>query len=192
MAVRLKTKWHSSKRRRSKGVRTLEDRATVVGVSIWKIAFNTFKHMETEGFRFGSDEQVTAVVNELIAFLLQVSDRLVYGQLSESERAEFITAVGRHLAATVDSNVRDFLGEGDHGGRFIATINSRTGDYAEFEFKDGGPGYAFVRYLGEKVSEAMAETDNKWVIEHVMEIEVPEAIKLLKRTLGEALGIAVG
>jgi len=191
MAVRLKTKWHSSKRRRSKGIRTLDDRATVVGVSIWKIAFNTFKRMEKEGFRFGTDEQVMSVVNEVIAFLLQVTDRLVYGELSEAERAAFINAVGKHLAATVDSNVRDFLGEGDHAGRFIATVNARAGDYAEFEFADGTPGYAFVRYVGEKVSEAMAETDNKWVVEHVMEIEIPEALKLLKRSVGESLGVAV-
>ena len=35
----------------------------------------------------------------------------------------------------------------------------------------------------------MAAIDNKWVLEHVMEIEAPEVIKTVKRVVGEVLGV---
>ena len=84
-------------------------------------------------------------------------------------------------ANTAQANLADFLGEGDHVKRFIETLNARAADYAEFEYTPTGPGYLFLRYMAEKVSAAMAATDNKWVLEHVMEIEAPEVIKTVKR-----------
>jgi hypothetical protein len=48
-----------------------------------------------------------------------------------------------------------------------------------------------TRYLGDKVADAMAVTDAKWVLEHVMEIEAPEALKTLRRTLGQVLGMPI-
>ncbi len=185
MAIRVKTRF------RSKGPKTMADRASVVGVTIWRVAHEVGRHMEKEEFRISSDAQYTAVLTEFIAFLLQVTDRIVYGQLSEEQRAEFMNALGVHLARTMESNLADFLGPGDHVSPFIATLNARAADYAEFDYGDGGPGYGFRRYLGEKVAGVMAVTDNRWVIEHVMEIEVPDALKTVQRVIGEVLGISV-
>jgi len=185
MAIRMRTKWHTG------GPKTIEDRAGVVGFNIWKIANETWKHMEKEGFRLGDDRQLAAVITEMVAFLMQIADRLVYGQFSEDERTRFINALGQHLARTMHSNMVDMFGPGNYTAPFIQTLNERAGDYAEFEFQNFSPSYAFLRYLGEKMSEAMAGTDNKWVIEHVIEIEVPEALKTLKKLMGESLGIKV-
>jgi hypothetical protein len=44
----VKTRW------RKKGPRTLAERAGVIGANVWKISLEIFKHMEKEGFRFGS------------------------------------------------------------------------------------------------------------------------------------------
>lgn len=186
MAIRMRTKF------RTGASKTIEDRAGVVGFNIWKIANETWKHMEKEGFRLGDDRQLAAVITEMIAYLVQIADRLVYGQLSEDERARFVNALGQHLARTMDSNMLDMFGPGDYTTPFIQALNARAGDYAEFEFQNYAPSYGFVRYLGEKMSEAMAATDNKWVIEHVMEIEAPAALKLLRKLMGESLGIKVG
>ncbi len=185
MAIRVKTKWQR------KGPKTLADRASVVGVAIWRVAHETGRHMEKEEFKITSDSQYTALLTEIIAFLLQVADRIIYGQLSDEDRAAFINALGQHLARTMQSNLTEYLGPGEHTGPFIATLNARAQDYAEFDFGDNGPGYAFVRYLGEKISEVMATTDNKWVIEQVMEIEAPEAYKTVRRVVGEVLGVRV-
>ncbi len=185
MALRVKTKWQS------KGPKTYAERASVVGVTIWRVAHETGRHMEKEEFQITSDAQYTALLTEFIAFLMQVTDRIVYGQLNDADRATFINALGQHLAKTMQSNLVDFLGPGDHIGTFIATLNERAADYAEFEFGEKGPGYGFLRYLGEKVSQVMAVTDNKWVIEQVMEIEAPDAMKTVKRVVGEVLGVRV-
>lgn len=185
MAIRMHTKWNSG------GSKTIEDRAGVVGFNIWKIAKETWIRMEREGFLAGADKQLSAVLTEMIAFLVQISDRLVYGQLSEEERTRFINAIGKHLANTMQSNMLDLFGPGDHVTPFIDTLNARAADYAEFEFVNFYPSYGFLRYLGEKMSEAMAATDNKWVIEQVIEIEAPEAMKPIRKLIGEVLGVKV-
>ncbi len=191
MVLRIKAKWHESKRTRGKKSKTLVERAGVVGVNLWKIAFATYKGMEKGGFRFGTDEQVMSVLSELIAFLIQVVDRSVYGKLDESERRAFINALAKHLANTIQSNMSDISGDGDYITPFIDMLNKRLKDYAGFEYGHDGPGYAFTRYLGERVSEAMAAMDNKWVIEHVMEIEAPAALELVQKVVGEVLGAKV-
>jgi hypothetical protein len=185
MAIRMRTKWHS------RGPKSVEDRAGVVGFNIWKIANEAWKHMEKGGFRVGDDRQLAALITEMVAFLVQVADRLVYGQLSEDERARFVNALGQHLAKTMHSNMLDMFGPGDYTAPFVATLNARAADYAEFDFRDYAPGYAFRRYLGDKMAAAMAGTDSKWVIEQVVEIEVPEALKTLNKLMGEVLGIKV-
>lgn len=185
MAIRMRTKWHTG------GPKSIEDRAGVVGFNIWKISNEAWKRLEKDGFQLGEDRQLAAVITEIIAYLVQVADRLVYGQLSEEERARFVNAMGQHLARTMQSNMLDMMGPGDHATPFIAILNARIADYADFEFKNFAPSYGFLRYFGEKMSEAMATTDNKWIIEHVMEIEGPEAMKPLKKLMGEVLGIKV-
>ncbi len=183
MALRIKTKF------RTKGPKTIEQRAGVVAFNLWKVAQETYRHMHKEGFQFANPEQIAAAITEVIAFLVQVADRLVYGRLSEEERARFITALGRQLAQTMASNQAEVLGPGDHVTAFINTLNARFADYAEFDYTAQGPSYHFLRYFGERVSAVLAASDNRWVVEHVMEIEAPDAIKVVKRLVHEVLGI---
>jgi hypothetical protein len=183
MALHIKTKF------RTKGPKTLEQRASVVASNIWKVAQESTRHMEIEGYKIGDDRQVTAVLTEFIAFQIQIVDRLVYGRLTEDERGRFINELGRHLARLVETNLCEFIGPGAYAGPFVATLNARFADYAEFEFIEGNPSYAFLRYLGDKVAEVMTATDSKWVLEQVVDIEAPQAVKHLKRVVGQVLGI---
>jgi hypothetical protein len=173
----VKTRW------RKKGARTVEERAGVIGANVWKIALEIFKHMEKEGFRFGSDRMTTEVIAESIAFLVQLADRAVYGRLAEAERAALIGAVVRHLAATMENNQRDLLGPGEYRKPFIDLLNARFGEYAGFEYRDGEPGYPCLRFFAGKVADAMASGDNKWVVEQVMDIEAPEMVRLVKKLI---------
>lgn len=176
----IKTRW-----RNKKAARTPDERAGVIGANIWKIAIEIFKHLEKDGFRFGADRQVTAVIAEFIAFLVQLTDRTVHGRCSDAERATLINAVARHLAKTMENNQLDLLGPGDYRSPFIQTLNDRFEDYAQFDYVDRDPGYACVRYFGSKVSDAMASSDNKWVLEHMMEIEAPEMVRCIKKLVDE-------
>ncbi len=185
MAIRMRTKWHT------RGPKSIEDRAGVVGFNIWKISNEAWKHMEKEGFRVGADRQVVALITELLAFLMQISDRLVYGQLPEDERTRFMNALGQHLAKTVQSNMLDMFGDGDYTGAFIATLNQRLADYTEFDFENFQPSYAMLRYLGDKMAEAMTGTDSKWVVEQVIDIEAPDAVDRIKKLVHEVLGVRI-
>ena len=185
-AMLIKTRW-----RNKKGPRTLADRASVIGANLWKIALAIYKHLEKDGFKFGSDRQVTTILTELIAFLLQMTDRLVHDQISDTDRATLINSVADHLTKTMENNQLDLFGAGDYKTPFVAALNARNRDYAEFEYTEKGPGYACLRYLGEKVSDAMATSDNKWVIEQMVDVEVPEMVRLTKKLVGEVMGFKV-
>ena len=173
----VKTRW------RKKGERTLAERAGVIGANVWKISLEVFKHMEREGFRFGSDRLVTDVLTEFIAFLVQLADRAVYGRLSEADRAALIGEVVRHLAATMDNNQQDLFGPGEYRKPFIDLLNARFGEYAGFDYPGGEPGYPCLRFFAAKVSEAMASGDNKWVVEQMMDIEAPEMVRLVGKLI---------
>ncbi len=133
--VLVKTRW------RKKSARTLAERAGVIGANVWKIALEIFKHMEKEGFRFGSDPQVTAVMSEFIAFLVQLADRSVYGRLSDADRAVLIGETAGHLATTMENNQLDLLGPGEYRKPFVNLLNSRFGEYAGFDCPGGEPGF---------------------------------------------------
>jgi hypothetical protein len=184
MALRMKTRF------RTKGPKTLEQRANVVGYNLWKVAQEMYRRMSKDDFKFGGATQVAELITEALAFLVQVADRLVYGQLSEEERAKFITALGLQLAENMQDNLADLYGPGDYKTPFIRALNERFGDYSEFDFKDGSPSYGFLRFFGERVA-AVLGADNKWVIEQVMEIEAPEALKAARKLVHEVLGLKV-
>ena len=177
----VKTRW------RKKGARTLAERAGVIGANLWKLSIEIFKHMEKEGFRFGSDRLVTGVLTEFIAFVAQLVDRAVYGRLSDAERATLIGEVVGHLAATMENNQRDLLGPGEYRKQFIDLLNTRFGEYAEFECPGGEPSYACLRFFATKVSEAMAGGDNKWVVEQMMDIEAPEMVRVVRKLIEQTL-----
>ena len=181
----VKTRW------RKKGARTLAERAGVIGANVWKISTEIFKHMEKEGFRFGSDRLVTDVLAEFIAFLVQLADRAVYGKLSEADRAALIGEVVRHLAATMENNQRDLLGPGEYRKPFIDLLNTRFGEYALFEYAGATPGYPCLRFFATTVSDAMASGDNKWVVEQMMDIEAPEMVSLVKKLIEQTVEAAI-
>ena len=180
----VKTRW------RKKGPRTLAERAGVIGANVWKLALEIFRHMEKEGFRFGSDRLVTEVLTEFIAFLVQLVDRAVYGKLSDAERASLIGEVVGHLAATIENNQLDLFGPGEYRKPFIDALNARFGEYAEFDYRGGEPDYPCLRFFATRVADAMAEGDNKWVVEQMIDIETPEMVRLVGKLIEQTVDAA--
>lgn len=195
MAIRIKTKWHRSRRSRrniegSAREKSVEDLASAVAFNTWKLAQETYRRMITEGFRFEQDEQVTRVMSEVTAFIIQYADRMVYPYYEDEQRSRFIIALAGHMADTMDANHTELFGPGNYRAEFIDVLNTRLADYAEFPYSDTeGPSYAAKRYLGEKISGIMQATDNKWVIEQIIDIEAPEVIKSAKRLITDVLGL---
>ena len=194
MAVRLKTKWHRSKRsernrRGSSAPKKLEDLSSVIGINIWKLAKEAFLHMEKEGFRFREDQQAIGFISEFVIYQLSITDRMIYGLVSEEERIAFINATGKYLTDSVADNQADLFGPGDYEQPFIVLMNDRLANYAECGFKDDQPGYDFTRYLARNVADIMSATDEKWVVEQVMDIEAPTVVEKISRVVTDVLGL---
>lgn len=194
MAVRLKSKWHRSKRskRNRKGSnkpKTLSDLASVIGHNIWKLARETFIHMEKEGFRFPDDKQSIDFITEFVVFQIHITDRMMFEKVSEKERTEFINALSKHLIQTLEINQIELLGPGDYAAQFSETMNDRFSHYAACEFTDSGPGYDFIRYLASKAADLMKISDDKWVIEQVMDIEAPNISEKIMPIIEDVLGL---
>jgi len=194
MAVRLKTRWHRSKRseRNRKGSsapKKLEDLSSVIAINIWKLAKEAFVHMEKEGFRFREDQQAISFISEFIIYQLHIADRLLFGVVTEDERKAFMNATARYLTESVVDNQTDLMGPGDYAMQFTALMNDRMSNYAECDFRDGQPGYDFTRYLARNIADIMQVTDEKWVIEQVIDIEAPAVVEKIIPAVTDVLGL---
>ena len=83
----------------------------------------------------------------------------------------------------------DLLGPGEYLAGFVDKLNDRLSNYAECGFDADGPGYDFKRYLGQKVAEVMAASDDKWVVEQVMDIEAPDLAERIWPMVRDTLGV---
>jgi hypothetical protein len=178
--VRVKSKWNVKGRERS-----LDEIGGAAAFIVWRIAQQGTLNLENEGFQTDTQAQRLDVITEYTAFLLHLADRIKAADLDQAERQAFITSLARHLADQVHNNRSDVQGKGEYRQAYIALLNERAADYAEFTMADGEPGYAMKRYFGEQVRAVMGEKDNQWITDQVMDIEVPAALKPLRKALRE-------
>lgn len=177
--VRIRSRWNAKGKARS-----LEENAGALAFIEWRIAGATLLNLENEGFQTDTQVQRLDVLEELCAFLIHVTDRLVHGRMSDEERQRFIVALALKTADTYHDNRVDAEGRGqDFRQPFIDKLNLRMAEYAEFRFENAEPGYAFKRFLGECVTNSMGPRDRKWISDQVMEIEIPDMLKTLKKGL---------
>ncbi|MDX1431344.1 MAG: hypothetical protein R3286_02730 [Gammaproteobacteria bacterium] len=184
MAIRIKDKWHRSRRNRP-GAKTLADGAGALAFIGWRLALDKAQNLNREGFRYDSDIERVGVINELVAFEIQIADRIAHGLLDDDDRNTFINALGRRFADHMQDNLSDLGGERNYRDAFIALLNERAADYASLSFGDGRPGFDFLRYLGNRVLHVLGEDQtNRWVVDQVIALDAPElAEKFTKSVL---------
>lgn len=182
--ARIRTRWHKSSSPKSPEVI-----AGAMGMNIWKMASGTANKMYNEGFNFKSNAQLLDTIGEFAIFLLQFSDRVAYEHLDEESRARFTQALAKHLINTmVENQVEELKGDAAaYRQAFVEKLNHHLEGYADFSLSDGQPSYPMLRYFGTLCDEAMGGTDNKWVIEHVMEVEAPPFIKQVRESMEKLL-----
>ncbi len=194
MAVRLKTRWHRSTRSErnregSQRTKTRENLCSVAAINIWKLAKEAFTRMEKENFRFREDTQAIDVIAEFCIFMLHITDRMIYGTFSDEERGHLINGVAKEITITIESNQIDLLGAGDYRVEFVDKLNERLANYAECGFDENGPAYDFLRYLAKNVADIMSLSDDKWVLEQVMDIEAPELVQRIQPVVHDVFSI---
>jgi hypothetical protein len=180
--VRVKTKWNLRDRERS-----LSETAGAMAFILWRIAQQGTLNLENEGFQTDTHAQRLDVITEFLAFLVHLVDRMTAEQFNLEQRQEFITSLAQHLADTMQENRSDAQGKGEYRQPLITRLNERAADYAGFDCPDNEPGFAFRRYFGENVRAVMGERDNKWITDQVMDIEIPEALKPLRKAIRDLL-----
>ena len=181
MALRIKSRWHDDDAERS-----LDEIAGALAFISWRIAKDKAINLHGQDYVYDSDEQRFAVIVEYLIFQLQVVDRLAATRfgLSDEDRRKLVITLARHLAGHLHDNSLDIFGPGDHGGPFIAKMNERGAEYAEFNYTDDGPSYPFMRHLGYEIQQVMGESqENRWVIDQVMDRDGVDIDREIRRAM---------
>lgn len=181
MAIRIRSRFHAGGRER-----TMAELASVVAMLAWKLSIDSIKRMRSAKFDIDLGRPYFDFVCESMAFYAHVADRIAYRDLEPAQRGEFTTALALRMADAVEENA-DMLLEtrvpGECRQHFLELFNASGGDYAEFGYGADGPDFGFRRCLAARVREGMPEKDKTWVYDQVMEIEAPEGVKAIEKTL---------
>jgi hypothetical protein len=173
VAIRITSRWRAEGRPRS-----LQEIATALAFIAWRLALDRAINLHCERFVYRDDSQRLAVIQEYLVFLIQIADRLAHLSLEDTDRRDLIVALARKLVLHVQDNSQDLIGPGDYGGAFLALLERRSDEYAEFALADDGPSYAFLRHLGFEIQTLMGGgQENRWVIDQVMDKDGWDAYK---------------
>jgi hypothetical protein len=181
MALRVKTVWfkEAGKQRPAREV------ASVLASTIWRLSERTVDGLSKADYDILTPERGLRIIGEMAAFLLHMSDRMVYGRLAEGERGILIESTAIRLADLVVENIRALVADDgfDYRANFIDMLNRRGAEYASFDCDPARPSFQVLRYLALAIREVMAEADQHWVADQLMEIQAPEALGTLKKTI---------
>jgi hypothetical protein len=94
--------------------------------------------------------------------------------------------LAQNIARFVEENNIMLLGAaapGEARQSFLDLFNRRGAEYAEFGYDDNGPDFGFKRFFAACLRDVLPEKDKLWVVDQAMDIEAPEALKSLDKTL---------
>ena len=181
MAIRIRSRFHQGGRER-----TPAELASVVGILAWKLAVESIRNMRKAQYDIDIGRTYFEFVSEFLVFLATAADRIAHRELDGEARIEFTTALAKRMSEIVEENSDMLLGVAQPGEckrDFIERFNRRGADYAEFDYGADGPDFGFRRYFASCLRDVLPEKDRLWVVDQAMDIEAPEAIKAMEKTL---------
>jgi len=181
MAIRIRNRFHQAGRQR-----TPAELASVVATLAWKLAIESIRNMRRAQYDIDIGRPYFEFVSEFTVFLAMAADRIAHRELDAEQRVEFTTALAVRLAEIIEDNSGMLLGAAQPGEcrrDFLDRFNRRGADYAEFGYDAAGPDFGFRRYFASCLRDVLPQKDQLWVIDQAMDIEAPEAIKALAKTL---------
>ena len=178
-AVRVKTVWF-----RKGATRGPAELASVIASTLWRLAEKLVDNLSRAEYDIVTPARGFRIIAEVAAIGLHLCDRWACGRIEDERRAALVQAIGVHLADTMERNVRALTGADgrDYRAEFIDMLNRRAADYASFDIPASGASFPALRYLGAQIREAMDEHDQHWVMDQVMDVEMPEVLGALKKT----------
>ena len=186
MAVRIRSRFHAGGRARS-----MAELASVVAMLSWKLAVESIRRMRAAKFDIDLGRPYFDYVVETMALHAHYADRVAFEKLSAEQRAEFTSALAQRMAEAVEDNADMLLTASEPGAcrrHFLEVFNVAGADYAEYSCDEKGPDFGFRRAYAARVREGMPEKDKDWVYDQVMEIEAPEGVQAIRKTLDGLFG----
>jgi hypothetical protein len=180
MALRIKSQWFQTGAPKS----ALQTGSAMAFIT-WRVTQNMLKQMREARFDIDVGPQYFAFMREVLVFLIQVVDRMAHERMTPEERIDFTTALVRRVAEILEESELEWLaapvpGEESRRNQFIDLCNEQADAYADFSSGPDGPDFCFVRYLGSRIEAMMPAKDQRWVIDQIMAIEAPEALKMVQ------------
>ena len=184
MAIRVKTIWFK-KADAPAPEKTAEKTATVVASMIWRLADAVVINLSKADYDIITPQRGFKIIGEMSAFFVHVTDRMLFGRVDDAERQALIQALALRLADVMVENIHATVGDDgfDYRSNFLDMLNRRTGEYADFSFEPDKPNFVVLRYLGHCLLGIMEKSDQPWFIDQIMELEAPQALETLKKTV---------
>jgi len=178
--VRVRSKWN-----RKDKTHSVEEIGAALAFIAFRIAQNGVLNLENNDYQTDTQAQRLQIIAEFLFFTIHLIDRMTIERFSEEDRMRFMSELAGKSAKHMEDNLRDILGKGDYRQDFIDTLNQRMSDYAEFQYdaEDGGPSFPMRRFFGDLVTRQMGEKNKRWVTDQMIDIEVPEILTTLNRSL---------
>ncbi len=165
--LRVKTTWFNKE-----GERPPEEVATVMASMLWRLADKAIDNLSKADYDIITPQRGFKIIAELTCFLVHYMDRLAFERLDDNKRQELISATGIRLAEVMEQNILD--------------LNKRMVDYsefAEFTLPNGKPNFQPARFLSLMIREDMEKTDQSWIQDQLMDIEVPAMMEMAKKNM---------
>jgi hypothetical protein len=180
--TRVKTVWF-----KKDGVqRGADEVATALATTIWRMADRCIDNLSKADYDIVTPQRGFKIIGEMSAFAVHYVDRLVYARLSEDDRVKLISALGKRLSEIMEDNILDFTGgerdpEYDYQQGYIDMLNSRMAEYAHYEFPADKASFQALRFLSLQIREGMEKSDQTWIQDQIMDIEMPELLGTVKK-----------
>ena len=180
--TRVKTVWF----KKDGAQRGAEEVATALATTIWRMADRAVDDLSKADYDIVTPQRGFKIIAEMTAFAVHYVDRLVYGRLSEADRARLVSAIGRRLAEIMEDNILSFTGgqkdpDYDYKQGYIDMLNDRMTEYAHYEFTQDKASFQALRYLSLQIREVMEKSDQSWIQDQIMDIEMPQVMGTVKK-----------
>lgn len=181
MPIRVKTVWF-----KKDGERTADEIASAVATTTWRVADKAVDNLGRENYDIITPERGFKLIAEFLAFLVHYCDRMAYATLPSERRMAVLQAVSHRLGEVMEQNVHSMVGKDDgrdYKKEFIDFLNRRFAEYAAFEFpEDDKASFPALRFLGLQIREEMDDKDKTWVMDQIMDIEMPEMMGTVRKS----------
>lgn len=184
--VRLKRHWH-----KGQTAKTCEAVGQALAVTAWRVARGAVERLLAADYEFAGETHRFGILEEWLVFFVHLADRMAHSRVSEAHRERVIKAMAQRLADVVQENRSERLAAGAYRPHFVQKLNERGADYAESRVAGDAPGMNFLRCLGQAVCQAAPEIDRRWLMEQVVEVEAPAAVRQFVGAAADLMNVSL-